>query len=426
MLDYHRLGKLPKKNHIAHRSESGHLFQEHCLTRAGFEKAYSILYHVNPPTREVGTSRSHLDGTEFLPLAEPNGELDFPRRRRHVNTNLHKPGGDWLNNRKAILYNADMTVSLARPKENSPDFFSNGDADELVFFFRGSGTLESVFGNVDFEEGDYVLIPRSTIHRFNFDFSKGEVFALVMEGHADIQVPPYFRNEFGQLTLEAPYCHRDFRRPEQLSWNLDGRLPESPEGFKVVIKRVGRISDHYMKHYPLDVVGWDGYVYPMVFPILNYQPKTGMIHLPPTVHTTFSSACGPKGEGTRYVICSFVPRKVDYYPGSIPCPYNHSSPDCDEILFYVRGNFTSRKGIEPGSISLHPTGLPHGPHPGAYEASIGSTETHELAVMMDTFKPLALTTYGASIEVGDYHETWVGAPTFSSASGDRPELITGL
>ena len=409
MIDYHRLGIMPKKNHTWMRNPQGHLYQEHCLTRAGFDKAYSILYHHNPPTVELATAASALDGTDFVPQALPNGELDFPRRRRHVDTCLHQPGGTWLGNRKAAMYNDDMIVSIARPLENSPEFFSNGDADELVFFQEGSGRLESVFGVLEFQQGDYVLIPRATVHRFVFDFEKSPVYALVFEGLEDIQIPPYFRNEFGQLKLDAPYSHRDFKRPERLCWDPATPLPMAPEGhgYKLVIKRVGRLSDHVMKHYPLDIVGWDGWVYPIAFNIMDYQPKTGQIHLPPTSHTTFSSACGVHGEHCRYVICSFVPRKVDYHERSIPCPYNHSSPDCDEILFYVRGNFTSRKGIHPGSISLHPTGLPHGPHPGAYEASIGSTETHELAVMMDTFKPLRLTRYGASIEVGDYHETWI-------------------
>lgn len=423
MIDYHRLGKVPEKNHIWMRSDSGHLYQEHCITRAGFEKAYSILYHVNPPTVELHTAPSPLDGSEFLPQAKPNGDLDFPRRRRHIDTTRCPEGGSWLSSRKAILFNQDITVSLARPTENSTDVFANGDADELVFFFKGSGRLESVYGIVDFDEGDYVLVPRSTPHRFVFN--PGPVFGLVFEGHRDIQVPPYFRNEFGQLKLDAPYCHRDFRRPDRLVWDGQSPLPSATDGhgYKLVVKRVGRISDHILKYYPFDIIGWDGYVYPFAFPIMKYQPKTGQIHLPPTTHTTFSSACGMHGEDTRYVICSFVPRKVDYHPKAIPCPYNHSSPDADEILFYVRGNFTSRKGIHPGSISLHPTALPHGPHPGAYEASIGSTETHELAVMMDTMSPLRMTNFGSDIEVGDYHETWV-------PSGPKPpevkDLITGL
>lgn len=414
MLDYHRLGLLPPKHHIQHRSESGKLYQEHCLTRAGFEKAYSILYHEYPPTEEILTKVSHLDGSEFLPQAPPNGDLDFPRRRRHIDTLLVAKGTDYLSSRKAILFNEDITVSIAKPTENSTDFWSNGDADELLFFFEGSGWAETMFGEMAFGPNDYLLIPRACIHRLHFDFAKGPVFILVMEGHKDMEVPPYFRNEFGQLKMEAPYCHRDFRKPEKLSW-IPGQDPKPgphDDGLhKVVLKRRGRISEHYHRHYPLDIVGWDGYVYPVAFNIMDYQPKAGQVHLPPTSHTTWSSACGPQGQGTRYVVCSFVPRKVDFHPLAIPCPYNHSSPDCDEILFYVRGNFISRKGIHPGSISLHPTGIPHGPHPGAYEASIGHTETHELAVMMDTFVPLQLTNAGAEIEDKGYHETWLeGAP----------------
>lgn len=400
---------MPRKNHTVFRGADGKLRQEHCITRAGFEKAYSILYHVTPPTDEIGTERSPYDGSEFVPQAKPNGDLDFPRRRRHIDTLLFKQGGPYLGSRKAILYNDDITMSMVRPDENSPDFFANGDGDELLFFFQGSGWAETMYGRIDFGPLDYLLIPRATIYRLHFDFSKGPVFIALFEGHKDIQVPPMFRNEFGQLTLEAPYCHRDFKRPQQLSWDPTTPLPKGDQNglFKVVVKRQGRISEHFRKVYPLDVVGWDGFVYPVVFNIMDYQPKTGQIHLPPTSHTTFSSTGGPKGEGLAYVICSFVPRKVDYHPQAIPCPYNHSSPDCDEILFYVRGNFTSRKGIHPGSISLHPTGLVHGPHPGAYEASIGHTETHELAVMMDTFQPLKLTNAGAELEDPNYHETWI-------------------
>jgi len=423
MIDYHRLGIMPEKNHIWMRSETGHLYQEHCLTRAGFDKSYSILYHQNPPTVELATATSPLDGSDFIPQFAPNGELDFPRRRRHIDTTKLRPGGTWLSSRKAIMANDDITLAMAKPTENSADIFNNGDGDELVFFLEGSGRLESVMGVLEFRELDYVLVPRGVPHRFVFN--EGPVSALIFEGHDDIEIPPFFRNEFGQLKLEAPYCHRDFRRPDRLVWDRHQPLPTATEGhgFKVVIKRVGRISDHILKHFPFDVVGWDGWVYPIAFNIMDYQPRTGLIHLPPTIHTTFSSTCGPTGTGCKYVICSFVPRKVDYHPKSIPCPYNHSSPDCDEMLFYVKGNFTSRKGIHPGSISLHPTGLPHGPHPGAYEASIGTTETHELAVMMDTFRPLGLTNAGAELEVTDYHETWIQE---SPKPPDVKDLITGL
>lgn len=406
MLDYHTLGKLPKKHHIVFRSPEGKLYQEHCFTRAGFEKAYSILYHQSPPTTVRSTEVSPLDGSKFVPHALPNGELDFPRRRRHFISQRIQPGGDILASRTAIMYNKDITVSLARPTENSDDFFSNGDADELIFFFKGSGTVETMFGNLDFGELDYLLIPRATVHRYRFN--PGEVHALIFEGHADIQIPAWFKNDFGQLKMDAPFCYRDFRLPQVMPWTEDKPTPASSDerGHKIVVKRKGRICNHWMEHYPLDVVGWDGWVYPLVFNINDYQAKAGLTHLPPTTHTTWASKSDPHGVGARYVICSFVPRMVDFHPQAIPCPYNHSSPDCDEILFYVKGNFTSRKGIGPGSISLHPTGIPHGPHPGTYEASIGHRETNEMAVMMDTFTPLELTHAGSDIEAKEYNESW--------------------
>lgn len=407
MLTYHRLGMMPKKHHIAFRNNDGGVYQEHAITRAGFERGYSILYHVNPPTREIVTEKSILDGSKFVPTAAPNGDLDFPRRRRHLVTQEIEEGGDYLGSRTAIMFNKDVTVSIARPNVNSKDFFANGDADELIFFFKGRGKLESMYGMVDFEENDYLLIPRSTIHRFHFE--SDEVYAVIFEGHADIQIPAWFKNDDGQLKMDAPFCYRDFKLPTHMPWTPDDPLPEPDQdrGFKLVIKRMGRVSDHYFEHYPLDVVGWDGWVYPIAFNILDYQAKAGHVHLPPTTHTTFASNSGKTGVGARYVICSFVPRMVDFHKEAIPCPYNHSSPDCDEILFYVQGNFTSRKGIGPGSISLHPTGLPHGPHPGTYEKSIGERSTSELAVMMDTYTPLQLTYAGAGIEVKDYHETWI-------------------
>jgi homogentisate 1,2-dioxygenase len=383
------------------------LYQEHCVTRAGFEMAYSILYHVNPPTRTIATEPSERENDRAPLAAEMNGALDFPRRRRHLKTGDLKAGGDYLSSRRAVMHNADMTLSMARPRENASDFYSNGDADELAFFHKGSGRLESQFGVVEFGERDYVLIPRACIHRWRFD--SPEVEMLVFEGRRDIQIPAWYKNDFGQLRMDAPYTYRDFRLPDRMPWTPDEPLPspEGPGGFRVVVKSQDRLSDHYFEHYPLDVVGWDGWVYPIAFNIMDYQPKTGAIHLPPTIHTTFASRSDARGVGARYVICSFVPRMLDYREGAIPCPYHHSSPDCDEMLFYVDGNFTSRRGIQPGSISLHPTGIPHGPHPGTYEKSIGVKRTDELAVMMDTYTPMRLTEIGKAIEAPEYQETWL-------------------
>ncbi|MBI5155282.1 homogentisate 1,2-dioxygenase [Candidatus Poribacteria bacterium] len=416
MLDYMRLGTMPEKNHTAHRRVSDNwLYQEHCFTRAGFSRSYSILYHRVAPTREAGTGPSRYDGTEFVARAPGNYALDYPLRRRHLDTNLARPGGNLFEARKCILFNDDIHTSLARPTDTTEEFFSNGDGDELFFFHRGSGWAETMFGRVTFRQQDYLLIPRSCLYRLHFD--AGEVFALIFEGRANIEVPDSYRNPDGQLRLDAPYCHRDFGRPERLMAEAGEELPKPPAcGYwTVVTKRFDRLSEHRYEHYPCDAAGWDGFVYPVTFPIRKYQAKAGLVHLPPTSHTTFSSWAS--GADLAYVICSFVPRMVDFHENAIPCPYNHSSPNADEILFYVEGNFISRKGIGPGSISLHPTGMPHGPHPGAYEASIGHRKTAELAVMADTFHPLRLTEYGKTLELGDYNESWMECPLDTSREG---------
>jgi homogentisate 1,2-dioxygenase len=407
MLDYMRLGTMPEKHHIVHRRGSDNmLYNEHCFTRAGFSRSYSILYHRVAPTRLRGTGPSPLDGTDFVARAAADTQNDYPLRRRHVDTNLMKPGGTLLESRRCFMYNQDMHISIARPTEGGGEqFFANGDGDELYFFHEGSGWVETSFGRLDFARQDYVLIPRGCLYRFHFD--KGEVFTIIFEGRANIEVPAEFRNPEGQLKLEAPYSHRDFKRPARLMVEPDEALP-SGDGWTLAVKRLDRISEHYYDHYPCDAAGWDGVVYPVAFPIRKYQAKAGLVHLPPNSHTTFSSWA--TGGDLAYVICSFVPRTVDFHEHAIPCPYNHSSPNADEILFYVEGNFISRKGIGPGSVSLHPTGMPHGPHPGAYEKSIGHRQTGELAVMCDTFHPLLLTNYGLSLEVPGYNESWTDIP----------------
>ncbi len=389
MIEYRRLGKLPRKPHTAFY-EDGKLLMEQCHTRRGFDGPFSILYYRTPPTDENAVETLAIPGfCPFEPLAEQ------PLYRRHLKTAELKLTGDFLDARRVLLFNADVQMSMVKPTATSPRFFVNGDGDECWFAFKGSGRFETLFGMLPFRERDYVIVPTCTPYRIHWDGPAPEFF--VFEGRGHIDVPSQFRNSHGQLTMYAPYSHRDFRAPETLLTYDTQRHGRAP--FRLVVKKEDVLTVHLHEHFPYEVVGWDGSVYPVAFNIHDYQPKTGLIHLPPTIHITFS--------GREFVICSFVPRKVDYAEGAIPCPYGHASVHMDEILFYVDGNFTSRRGIEPGSISLHPSGIPHGPHPGTYEKSIGADRTSELAVMCDTYKLLRMTTAARAIEDKDYHTTWV-------------------
>jgi len=393
MIHYMRLGKVPPKPHIAFY-EDGKLLMEQCHTREGFEGPYSTLYFRTPPTDENAVEKLAIPGfCPFEPLAEQ------PLYRRHIRTQDLTLKGDSLDARRVLLFNADVQMSMVKPTEQSARFFCNGDGEELYYVYRGRGRFETQFGVLSFRERDYVLIPRATPYRIHWEGDDPEFF--VFEGRGYIDIPKEFRNSHGQITDYAPFSHRDFRGPERLlsySEKAHGKAP-----FRLVVKREDVLTVHLTEHFPYDVVGWDGTVYPVAFNIMDYQPKTGLVHLPPTIHITFA--------GNEFVVCSFVPRKVDYYDKdgvkAIPCPYGHASVHMDEILFYVDGNFTSRKGIESGSVSLHPAGIPHGPHPGMYEKSIGAPRTNELAVMCDTYKQLKLTTVAHDVEDKDYHMTWV-------------------
>ncbi|HEY3233972.1 MAG TPA: homogentisate 1,2-dioxygenase, partial [Polyangiaceae bacterium] len=294
--------------------------------------------------------------------------------------------------RVPLLFNRDLVIGAVRPAVADPVYFSNGDADDLIFIFRGGGLLRSPLGDLRFEESDYVCVPRGILHRWIPELDR-EQYWLSIEALGGVGLIQQFRNQVGQLKMGAPYCHRDFRRPE-FSGPRDEGIRE------LVVKRAGRFHGFHFEHSPLDVVGWDGAVYPWAFPILNFQPKVGLVHLPPSYHGTF--------EARGALICSFVPRPLDFHPEAIPCPYPHSSVDVDEVLFYCRGQFTSRRGIRPGSISHHPAGVPHGPHPGAYEQSIGTERTEELAVMLDCYQPLEATPEALSIEDPDYHQSFIG------------------
>ena len=383
----HRLtrGQIPKKPHTVFEVD-GSLTFEHCITRAGFESIYTVAWQRKPP-HWVG---SEEDLGPHSGWAEPSWE--GPLRRCHYLTTELPAGGTPFLGRKLMVANPDLGLWMAQPVESEPTLVANADGDELTFVHAGSGRVECPLGVIPFTAQDYVYVPQGLPHRWILD---GPAHLMMMEARSPLRVPKQYRCPEGQLSMYAPYTHHDFVEPR---WPEGG--PESlgaPR--RLIVQSGGRLTAFELANDPFDVVGWDGQMWPFAFPILAFQPKTSSVHLPPTIHTTFA------GEG--YVVCSFVPRVVDFGKDAIPCPYPHSSPDCDEILFYVEGNFTSRKGVGPGSISLHPRGLPHGPHPGTYEASIGTTRTDELAVMVDTFKPLVPTRNAAVIEDRNYNTGWV-------------------
>ncbi|MFO0972142.1 MAG: homogentisate 1,2-dioxygenase domain-containing protein [Phycisphaerae bacterium] len=407
MIHRMQLGRVPPKPHTTFRDETGKLLMEHCLTREGFEGSFSILYYRMPPTDENAVEKLAIPGfAPFEPLAEQ------PLHRRHIMTPAlaAKVSGDFLDARRTLMFNSDVQIGMVQPTQRSARFFANGDGDELFFVNAGSGRFETLMGVLPFRKHDYVHIPRAVPYRIRFDDGVRPDL-LVFEGRGFIDIPKEWRNRAGQITMYAPYTHRDFHGPtDLLAYN---RAEHGTPPFKLVVKRADVLTVHLFQHFPHELVGWDGFCFPFTFNVHDYQPKTSTIHLPPTIHLTFA--------GNEFVVCSFVPRKVDYFSRdgaqAIPCPYGHASVHMDEILFYVDGNFTSRRGILPGSISLHPAGIPHGPHPGTYEKSVGTDRTSELAVMCDTYKQLQLTTVAHEIEDQDYHLTWVAK---ESGGADTP------
>jgi len=389
MIDRQSAGVFPEKPHTVFRAPDGAIVYEEMFTRAGFAGAFSYFYHRYPTTDHVEVFASKRG----WPAAKASDEGNHPLLRRLFDSNAVAPGGTFLEARLPVLVNDDVTVLLARPTRTDDVYFANGDGDELWFVHEGRARLESVCGWLEVEPGDYVWVPKGLTHRWHLEGS--ELRALVFEFTGGLHVPRQFRNECGQLVMDAPYTHRDFKRPAGPVHAFDAEL-SGPS--TIVAKKRGRFTESVMERSPMDVVGWDGFVYPWAFPIEKYQPKTGLVHLPPTIHGTFAA----KGA----LVCSFVPRVLDFHPHAIPCPYPHSSVECDEIILYLRGNFTSRRGVGPGAISFHPAGTPHAPHPGAYEASIGHTKTDELAVMMDTDKPLFVTEQALALENRGYHDSW--------------------
>lgn len=384
MLDRMAVGELPPKHHVALRDPAGRLRFEECVTRAGFDGPYSIVYHQNRPhTHRLAPA----PGGWTLPTSAGDAAL---AKRHFRSPALQETTGPMSTCRQPLLFNDDVTVGVAFPSEPDPCWVVIGDGDELVFVLEGGGTLLTPMGRLDFTALDYVFIPKSMPHRFVP--GDGPQHWLTIECRGGMELPEQWRNAVGQLRMDAPYCHRDFRRPA-----FNG--PDDQGVRDLLVKKNDRFHGFTLEHSPADLVGWDGTVYPWVFPMLAFQPRVSTVHLPPTWHGTFMA----KGA----LICSFVPRLTDFGPDSIPCPYPHSSVDVDEVLFYCSGDFTSRKGVGAGSLSYHPAGIPHGPHPGAYEASIGSTETAEMAVMLDCFAPLQATPLAVGVEDADYMESFL-------------------
>ncbi|MFP7299020.1 homogentisate 1,2-dioxygenase [Neobacillus niacini] len=384
MVWYQQLGKIPPKRHTVFRKEDDSLFREQVMGTKGFSGIQSILYHHNPPTSFF---KSALIG-ESNPAYEEQSAL----RPRHFYTdNVNKEPSDAVMGREYVLGNDDLVIGVVNPTKKMDYFYRNGEGDELLFIHHGTGKIESTFGTLYYEPGDYIVIPIGTIYRV--EPNPGESKFLVVETTSWITTPKRYRNEFGQLLEHSPFCERDIKGPEEL-------VTYAEEGeFEVRIKKGDYLHSHYFKHHPLDVIGWDGYLYPWKFNIRDFEPITGRIHQPPPVHQTF--------EGHNFVICSFVPRLYDYHPDAIPAPYYHSNVDSDEVLYYVEGNFMSRKGVKQESITLHPGGIPHGPHPGKVEDSIGKKETLELAVMIDTFRPLRVIKKALKLEDENYQYSWV-------------------
>jgi homogentisate 1,2-dioxygenase len=380
---YYNLGKIPPKRHTQFRKESGDLYYEQLFGTEGFHGFSSLLYHVHRPTMV----KSVKEFRDLTPVPAVNKNITS-RMLKGFNV---EPKDDFLESREIVLFNNDLNIALAAPKKSMESYFyKNADADEVIFIHEGSGKLRTMLGNIPFSYGDYLVVPRGMIYQMEFETEKNRLF--IVESFSPIYTPRNYRNKFGQLLEHAPFCERDFRGPTELETH------DELGTFKIRIKKENMLHELEYASHPFDVVGWDGYNFPYAFSIHDFEPITGRVHQPPPVHQTF--------EAHNFVICSFVPRMYDYHPLSIPAPYNHSNIDSDELLYYVDGDFMSRNHVEKGYISLHPGGIPHGPHPGAYERSIGQTETKELAVMVDTFRPLQLTETALEIENQGYVMSW--------------------
>ena len=381
---YRHLGKIPHKRHTVFRQPNGELYHEQLFGTIGFDGMSSLLYHLQPPTKV----NEILGKKDISPVIEVDKNMQMRAFKGFDVPEIN----DLIDSRIPVLTNSDVTLHLSRPTNLTEHYFyKNVDADEVIFIHEGKGKLRTQVGNIDFSYGDYLVIPRGMIYQMSFENVNNRHF--IIESSHPIYTPKRYRNWFGQLLEHSPFCERDLRTPKGLETH------DEKGEFIVKIKKEGILYDYSYASHPFDVIGWDGYNYPYAFSIHDFEPITGRVHQPPPVHQTF--------ETSAFVICSFCPRLYDYHPEAIPAPYNHSNIDSDEVLYYVDGDFMSRNDISKGQITLHPSGIPHGPHPGAYERSIGKTKTEELAVMVDTFKPLKLTKQAVEIEVKDYYKSWI-------------------
>lgn len=383
MPHYCKLGTIPHKRHTQFRKPDGSLYSEQLFSTEGFSSNSTLLYHCHPPTEIVKVD------TPFS-VAPKVAEEKMLKHRSFQGFNITSKK-DYLQSRKPVLVNSDLHIVLAAPQESMTEYFyKNADADEMIFVHEGSGTLLTQYGQLSFSYGDYLVVPRGTIYQIHFNTPDNRLF--IVESFSPIRYPQRYLSKYGQLLEHAPYCERDIRQPENLV------TVDQAGDYLIKIKKKGMMYPIHYAHHPFDVVGWDGCEYPFAFSIHDFEPITGRVHQPPPVHQTF--------EGHNFVVCSFVPRMYDYHPESIPAPYNHSNIDSDEVLYYVDGDFMSRKHVTRGMITLHPGGIPHGPHPGAVEKSIGKTATKELAVMVDTFHPLQITEEALGIEDESYTMSW--------------------
>lgn len=381
---YHQLGEIPHKRHTQFRKADGGLYAEQLVSTEGFSDDYSLVYHHYPPTlvKSIGEPYS----------VAPEAAIEHNMQHRSFQGFSVKPEKDYLKSRKTVMFNNDVAIILAAPQESMTKyFFKNSGADEMIFIHEGEGVLKTMYGLLDFKPGDHLIVPRGVIYQLHFKTSANRL--LIMESYSPIRFPKRYMSGNGQLLEHSPFYERDIRVPRTLETH------DEEGDFLIYIKRDHMMFPYHFATHPFDLVGWDGYHYPYALSIHDFEPITGRVHQPPPVHQTF--------EGRNYVTCAFVPRLYDYHPEAIPAPYNHSNVDSDEVLYYVDGEFMSRKHVERGQLTLHPTGLPHGPHPGAVEKSIGKKETNELAVMIDTFKPLKITKAALNIEDKDYYLSWL-------------------
>ncbi|MBL8087230.1 MAG: homogentisate 1,2-dioxygenase [Chthonomonas sp.] len=379
---YHRLGQLPPQRHTQFRKPDGGLYAEQLISTHGFSGPMALTYHINLPTEVAGWEDAGSCEVKFL--------KDEALRHRHLITGNMPAHGDMITGRVPLMGNNDVIWNQLNVAEPMETFFKNAEADEITFIHDGSGVLETMLGDVPFQPGDYLIIPRGTIWKIRFD--SYPVRVLTFESHGEVTIPKRYRNDYGQLQEHAPFHERDIRPPVEL------KTYDEKGEFWVTVKARKRYTRYLYNFHPFDIVGWDGFVFPYAFSIHAFGPIVGKLHMPPPIHQNF--------QGHNFVVCSFCPRVLDFHPEAIVIPYNHSNVDSDEVLYYCNDKFGSRKGIQEGSITIHPLGIPHGPQPGAVEASIGATKTEELAVMLDTYYPLYLTEEALKIEDADYWKSW--------------------